>query len=227
MVLTVYGHQLSEPSRSVYLFCKVAKIPHTTINVDLLHEEHKQEAYLAINPLAVVPSIVDDDFKLSECMSILKYLARKYKVADHWYPEDLKVRAKVDQYLDWQHTGVRKTNIDCLMLFLGPLMGGKPIDEAEMAEKIEMFDKSLGTIEKVFLGDKKYVASDEISIADICCLSEVMQSVSLLRSRTDLLASHPKLAAWKERAVEKLNPDYDEVFKLLSEFAANPQTDLL
>ena len=49
-------------------------------------------------------------------MAILKYLARKYHVADHWYPEDLKVRAKIDQYLDWQHTGVRKVNIECLMV---------------------------------------------------------------------------------------------------------------
>ena len=54
-----------------------------------------------------------------------------------------------------------------------PKRTGKPIDEVKTAKDFEAFDKILGTIEKVFLEDKKYITSDEISIADICCLSEV------------------------------------------------------
>ena len=49
-------------------------------------------------------------------MTILKYLARKNKVADNWYPKDLKLEAKVNQYLDWHHTGIRKSGID---IFVG------------------------------------------------------------------------------------------------------------
>ncbi|XP_022085597.1 glutathione S-transferase theta-1-like [Acanthaster planci] len=121
-------------------------------------------------------------------MAILRYLARKYKVADHWYADDLKV------------VTLRRT--------------GKPMDEAELTEKIERFDKSLRTIEKVFLiEDKEYVASEEINIANIC--SDASPS-----TRTDVLANHPKLAAWKERVEQRLRPDYDDVFKDLFEFDA-------
>ena len=37
----------------------------------------------------------------------MKYLATKYPVADHWYPADTKQRARVDEYLAWQHTNTR------------------------------------------------------------------------------------------------------------------------
>ncbi|XP_038061580.1 glutathione S-transferase theta-1-like [Patiria miniata] len=220
MVLTVYGFGISQPSRSLFLFCKVAKIPHEAKVVDLMTGEHKKEPYLAINPMGAVPSMIDDGFQLSECMTILKYLAQKYKVADHWYPKDLKVQAKINQYLDWQHTGLRKAGCDVFIgMVFTPMSTGKPIDEAKLTKDLEAFDKSLGIIEKVFLEDKKFLASDEISIADICCLSEMVQVTAV--QRTDLLASHPKLAAWKKRVEEKLNPDFAEVFKPLFDFTAS------
>ncbi|XP_022085783.1 glutathione S-transferase theta-3-like isoform X2 [Acanthaster planci] len=219
MVLTVYGYRMSQPSRSVYLFCKVAKIPYVEKNIDLLHGEQRHEDYLAINPLGQVPSIVDDDFKLAESMAILRYLARKYKVADHWYPDDLKIQAKVNWYLAWHHNGLQKAAGDVFHdVVVTPRWTGNPVDEAKLAKDLETFDKALGIIEKVFLGDKKYVASDEISIADICCLSGLMQVLAV--TRTDMLAKHPNLAAWKERVEEQLRPDYDEVFTYLFEFSA-------
>ena len=47
-------------------------------------------------------------FLLLYCsIAIVKYLATKYPVADHWYPADTKQRARVDEYLAWQHTNTR------------------------------------------------------------------------------------------------------------------------
>lgn len=40
-------------------------------------------------------------------IAILLYLARKFKTPDHWYPADLQKRAKVDEYLSWQHVNIR------------------------------------------------------------------------------------------------------------------------
>ena len=42
---------------------------------------------------------------------MVKYMANKYKTADHWYPTDVKMRAKVDELLDWHHTNIRKHGV--------------------------------------------------------------------------------------------------------------------
>lgn len=40
-------------------------------------------------------------------IAIMKYLAEKYQTSDHWYPADLQKRARVNEYLSWQHMGIR------------------------------------------------------------------------------------------------------------------------
>jgi len=218
MVL-LYYHRLSQPSRSVYLFCKVAKIPFTEKVLDLMTGEHKKEAYLAINPRGAVPSIVDDEFKLSECYTILKYLARKYKVADNWYPADVKARARVDEYLDWQHTGLRKAGVDYFVsLVFTPMGSGKPADKTKVAENLEKVEKALDVLEKTFLGDKKYLAGNDISIADLCAITEIMQVVA---TKADIFTKRPVLKAWKDRVQKALNPAFDEAHGMVMKFTAD------
>ena len=39
--------------------------------------------------------------------AILRYLAAKYKVPDHWYPSKFENRARVDEYLEWNDSNLR------------------------------------------------------------------------------------------------------------------------
>ena len=48
-------------------------------------------------------------------VAILKYLADKYNCPDHWYPKDLAKRAKVDEYMSWQHINTR---MNCAKVFV-------------------------------------------------------------------------------------------------------------
>lgn len=49
----------------------------------------------------------EGDFVLPESAAILRYLATTRSVPSHWYPSDLRKRARVDAALDWQHANVR------------------------------------------------------------------------------------------------------------------------
>jgi len=48
-------------------------------------------------------------------VGILRYLCREKNVQGHWYPEDSKLQAKVDEYLEWQHLDTR---LNCSMYFM-------------------------------------------------------------------------------------------------------------
>lgn len=85
--------------------------------------EHLSDAFARVNPMKKVPAMMDGGFTLCESVAILLYLAHKYKVPDHWYPQDLQARARVDEYLAWQHTGLRRSCLRALWHKVRPEMG--------------------------------------------------------------------------------------------------------
>lgn len=74
--------------------------------------EHLTDEYEKnVNRFKKIPAIVDNDFKLSESIAIYRYLASEHKIADNWYPKDTKKRAKVDEYLEWQHVSLKISDV--------------------------------------------------------------------------------------------------------------------
>lgn len=66
------------------------QIPYQYISLDIIAKEHKQPAYLKINPMGKVPALVDGDFTLWESGAILIYLANKYQqIPDQIQPQSL------------------------------------------------------------------------------------------------------------------------------------------
>jgi glutathione S-transferase len=76
-MLKLYG---GAPSRAsiVRWYLEEVGVPYEFVKLDLQAGEHRQPAYLAINPIGKVPAIVDGDFLLWESGAILLYLADKY-----------------------------------------------------------------------------------------------------------------------------------------------------
>lgn len=119
------------------------------------------------------------DFKLSESIAIYRYLDQSYRIADHWYPKDKKSRARVDEYLEWQHMNTR---LNCsryfLIVFRRKLLG-KPMPELELKRALRDMEKTLDIIEEIWLGGQngqKFIATkDEISVADIVAATELIQ----------------------------------------------------
>ncbi|XP_038649508.1 glutathione S-transferase theta-1-like [Scyliorhinus canicula] len=197
MGLELYLDLHSQPCRAVYIFAKKNNIAFEFKLVNLLAGEQFNEELGKVNTLRLVPAIKDGDFTLGESVAILKYLAGKYQTPDHWYPADLQKRARVDEYLSWQHMTIRYHGSRIFMFrSLLPTLTGQPVPKDKMDEALEDLQKSMQTFEDKFLQGKPYIVGEKVSLADLVALVELMQP---LGTGFDPLEGRPKLIEWRER----------------------------
>ncbi|NXX94456.1 GSTT1 transferase, partial [Centropus bengalensis] len=133
-------------------------------------------------------------------IAILLYLARKFKTPDHWYPSDLQKRARVDEYLSWQHITIRaKGSKVFLFKVLMPLLSPPPLPLDKMEGVIADLNFVLPPLEEKFLQGKPFIAGNEVSLADLVALVELMQPVG---AGYNLFEGKPRLAEWRKRVEE-------------------------
>jgi glutathione S-transferase len=167
--MKLYMNPVSNTSRPIILFIAEASLPVEQQIVDLMTGEHLKEPYLSINPNGLVPTLVDDDFTLSESSSIIKYLADKFDIP--LYPKELKKRAKVNELMDWFNTGFyRDYGYGVVYPQIYP-HHKRPTDEVQKGTiewGRELTKKWLKVLNDHWLGHgNKYLTGDTMTIADI------------------------------------------------------------
>ena len=212
-MLTIYGSDLSGPAIKVRLTASILGLEHKWQLVNLREGEQKQEWFLKINPAGKVPAIDDDGFNLFESNSICRYLCDKQSSA--LYPKDVKKRAVIDQWIDYAsfHIGANFMPVVYNRLF-APLRG-IPVNEKAITDGLEFLKQYLPVIEKQ-LTRHKYLASEEISLADIV-LFALLEPAEL--AKFDLTV-YPKLGAW--RAELKKQSFYTRCYKEYGEMLKAP-----
>ena len=142
--------------------------------VRVMKMEQYTPEFKKINPNGKVPAIVDGNVNLFESHAILKYIHATRNLADHWYPKDPRARAKVDEYLDWHHNGLRLGAGGFIFRKYVSPFTGKPAPKEAIEESKVIFKRALSLMEKYWLqGDKKYLISDQPTIADVSAACEL------------------------------------------------------
>lgn len=205
----LYLDTLSQPCRAVNLFFLINKIPFESKVVNLAKGEQFSQEFREINPFQKVPVLERNGFILTESVAILRYLCRENNVADHWYPKDSITRAKVDEYMEWQHANTRYY---CAMYFqqkyLKPILSGEPPNEKLVKKYFNGMEKTCDTLTTVWLKNKPYLCGNEISIADLLGACELEQP---RMAGYDPRDGRPVLRDWLERVRLTLQPHYDTV----------------
>ncbi|XP_044051748.1 glutathione S-transferase theta-2 [Siniperca chuatsi] len=209
----VYLDLLSQPCRAVHILLGCTKIPHTVRTVALRKGENRTPDFTKLNPMQKVPVMVDNGFVLTESDAILKYLATKYDVPEHWYPRQPERRAKVDEYTAWHHSNTRPHAAKVFLLeMLLPAQSGSQVDEVRLIRALSQLDDTLDKLESMFLRRQPFLCGDDITVADLLAVCELMQPVGGGR---DVLQQRPQLQRWRSRVQSAVGESFDRAHAVL------------
>lgn len=128
--------------------------------------EHVEEdaALLAQNPNAMVPVIQDGDFVLWESNTICRYLAARHP-RNALLPEDLRGRALVEQWMDWQAT---ELNPAWRYAFLA-LVRRSPDHTAarEIAASIASWHRHMRILDEHLAKGGQFITGEFFTLADV------------------------------------------------------------
>lgn len=163
------------------------------VEVNVFGGDNTKPEYLARNPNAKVPVLVDGDFTLWESRAINAYLA-SLDPERRLYPEELKARAIVDQWSYWQaiHLGPSSQKVSFERVLKKRFGRGEPNEEVVASELKETM-KLLGVLDRN-LADREWVAG-ALSVADFAIASTLQ-----MRKEAQIeLDELPNAARWIER----------------------------
>ncbi|XP_054895889.1 glutathione S-transferase theta-2 isoform X2 [Poeciliopsis prolifica] len=204
----MYLDLMSQPCRAVHILLTRTKIPHRVHSVALRKGEHRTAEFSELNPMQKVPVLVDGGFILTESDAILKYLATTFDLPEHWYPWQPERRARVDEYLAWHHSNTRPHAAKVLF----PVQLGGPVDRRRLDRALSDLDVTLQRLESMFLRRQPFLCGDDITLADLLAICELMQP---LGSGRDILKDRPQLHRWRSRVQSAVGESFDEAHAVL------------
>lgn len=120
--------------------------------------------FLKINPIGLIPAVIDDGVVLRESNAIVRYLATKHG-PDEIYPRDPVKRAHVEQWMDWANY---ETSISLRGAFLGGMLNEPPWNNPWFIETgRRQITKEVGQLDDHLQNAGPYMCGDTFTLADI------------------------------------------------------------
>jgi glutathione S-transferase len=163
-MLTILGKAASINVRKVLWTCDELDLPFTRKDWGAGFQPTSDSAFLARNPNAMVPVLVDGDFVLWESNAICRYLAHQYGGCK-LMPPLAQQAAMVGQWMDWQAT---EFNNAWRYAFMA-LMRRSPAhqDRAQIDASVASWNRHVSILEQHIAQGSAYVAGDSFTLADI------------------------------------------------------------
>ncbi|TFK36731.1 glutathione S-transferase [Crucibulum laeve] len=193
MILKLYGSPISTCTRRVAIVLHEKAVPFEFIEINFSKGEHKSPAFCEKQPFGQVPYIDDDGLILYESRAICRYIAANYpEKGPALLPAEKKANALFEQaasvelnnFNEFAHRAVFE-------MIVKPMLGGTP-NKAVFDESIATLDKKLDVYDMI-LGKQKYLAGDQITLAD---LFHLPVGSRLPVAGSSILETKPNVARW-------------------------------
>lgn len=176
--------------------------------------DHKSVEFIKVNPLKLVPVIVDNGFVLAESRSIMAYLVNQYFPGHELYPVDAKTRAKIDRVLFLTAELFNRGKAVARPVFYQNVW---PLSR----EVIDDYFELLKVLEQM-IDSNKFLAGGTMSIADISFVNDLSLMKDVIG--LDIVSVVPNLYQWSKR-MENALPEYQEfVTDPVNKFKARLET---
>ncbi|HEV7308327.1 glutathione S-transferase family protein [Ensifer sp.] len=204
-MLTIYGVYRSRASRN-YWMARELGIPFKSVPVvqarrvaDPLAADApintKSPAFLAVNPMGLIPAIEDDGVVLTESLANNLYLARKY--GGPLSPADIAEEGLMGNWTMWAATEVEPHAVQIILTYD---YGAEETEDGKAT-----ISRCAKALDKVFahlsghLEGRDYLVGDRFTVADLN-LAEVFRYAM---SQTQLFEKYPRVAAWLARCHQR------------------------
>ena len=218
MTAKLYILEVSNTSRPIRALIAEYKLPIEEVALDFYKGEQPASP-TSLNPNALVPTLDDDGFVLTESSAIMKYLADKYDLP--LYPKGLKERAKVNELMDWFNTGFYRDygyNVVYPQMYPHHKRPDDTTHQARSNGARPNTRKWLKVLNDHWLGQgNRFLVGDQMTIADIFGYALYLRHVT-----RDEFKDYPNIERWM-KDVEKL-PSWKRSMRRSKAFATMSRT---
>jgi glutathione S-transferase len=196
-MLRILGKDFSINVRKVLWTCVELGLDYRREDWGLPLRSPNEPAFLALNPNATVPVIVDSDGTvLWESNTICRYLANRYDDGS-LLPANAVARAHVEQWMDWQAGELNNAwRYAFMALVRNSAAHGDPV---QIAQSIASWHRHMGILEGQLEKTGAFAAGAAFSLADIVLALSVNRWLMTPMERPD----YPAIAAYFQRLAQR------------------------
>ncbi|MCK9684795.1 glutathione S-transferase family protein [Scleromatobacter humisilvae] len=163
-MLRILGKPTSINVRKVLWLCEELALPYAHENWGGDGRSLQEPEFLALNPNAMVPVVVDGDAVLWESNTICRYLAGRHG-RDDLLPRDALARARVEQWMDWQGGDM---NNAWRHAYMGLVRQSPAHQDAQaIAASIVSWNRHVAILERQLEKSGDFVTGPTFTLADI------------------------------------------------------------
>ncbi len=189
--MKLYHNPISPKCRKVLM---TAELLGTTLDkqvLDLFGGDQKKPEYLRINPMGLVPTLVDGGSALWESNAIMQYLAEKKQNSALW-PSDPAIRADITRWQFWEQAHWDPAISILVREYIFFKKFGKTGPDANEVKKGEEAFARVATVLNQHLDGRSYLVGDHLTLADISVAAILM----FAKAARLPLEQYPNIKRW-------------------------------